>query len=103
MPLPERDRRDAAGEVLREVSWPAASTLTASSPRLPQQLVQRGVAADREADERRVERERDERRDRQAEPLPVDVDRDDGDAGRDAPHHCAKLVAADHAAMIRAV
>ena len=46
-----------------------ASSETAHAPLVAQQLVQRRLAGDREADERRLEREPDERPDRQAERL----------------------------------
>ena len=64
-PLPERDRRDAAGEMLGQVLLAGGEDADRELLRLAQQLVQRGVAADREADERRIERERDERGDGQ--------------------------------------
>jgi hypothetical protein len=60
------------------------------------ELVERRIAADRRADEGRVEGERDEGGDGQADLLSTDVDGHDGDAGRKAPHDRAKFVAGDH-------
>ena len=42
--------------------------------------MQRGLPLDREADEWGVERERDERAERQPQPLAVEIDGDDGDS-----------------------
>jgi hypothetical protein len=58
--------------------------------------VQRRPAPDREADERRLERERNQRADRQAQALTFEVDADDRDSRRESAHQLAKLVAADH-------
>ena len=86
-PVPHRDRRHAAREVLREPHLVAGEQRDREAARLAQQLVQRRLARDRDPDERRLERERDERADRQAEPLALDVDRDDGDPDGEAAHH----------------
>ena len=69
-PVPDRDRRHAAGEVLRQRELLGAEQRDGEAAGLAQQLVQRGLLRDRDADERRLERQGDERRDRQAEPLP---------------------------------
>ena len=55
-----------------------------------------GLPADRDADERRLERQGDERADREAEPLALDVDGDDRDPGRKAAHQAPELLAAAH-------
>jgi hypothetical protein len=96
-PLPQRDRRDSAGEVLRECFLADREHAHRELARLPKQLVQRCVPPHRDPYERWVERERDERRDRQADALPVELDGDDGHAGREPSHDRAKLLAADHA------
>ena len=54
------DRQAAMHELLRRAGGFALSPLADGQEWLAQQLVQGGVAADREADERRLERERDE-------------------------------------------
>ena len=59
----------------------------------PQQLVQRRLLLDGEADERRVERERDEGAERQSQALAVQVDGDDGDARGEPPHDPPEVVA----------
>jgi len=62
--------------------------------------VQGRVLADRESDERRLQRQRDERRDRQTETLAAHLDGEDRHAGREASHDRAQLVAPDHAPII---
>jgi hypothetical protein len=62
--------------------------------------VQRRVPPDRDSDEGRIERERNERGDGQADALAGEVDRDDGDSGREAAHDRTEFVAADHRAII---
>jgi len=99
--LPQRDRRHASREMLREVLLSGGQDAHRELAGLAQQLVQRGVAPDREADLRRVARKRHERGDRQPGRLPADVHGDDRHSGRDAAHDRAKLFAAHHAAMIR--
>ena len=64
--------------------------------------MQGGVAPDGHADQRRLERERDERGDRQAGALTADLDGDDRDAVREAAHDRAQLVAPDHRPIIGA-
>ena len=61
-----------------------------------QQLVERGLAPDGEADERRLERERNQGADRQPQALALEVDADDPDPRGESPHQLAKLFAADH-------
>jgi hypothetical protein len=58
--------------------------------------VQSRPAPDGEADERWLERERNQSPDRQAETLTVEVDADDRDSRRESPHQLAKLFAAYH-------
>src|SRR5207237_6329075 len=57
---PERDRRHAPREPRRELFLPLAEQAHAERARPSQQLVERRLPADREPDERRVERQRDE-------------------------------------------
>ena len=85
--FPHPDRRHAAGEVLRELLLLGGEQRERALAGFPQQLVDRRLPCDRDADERRLERERDERRDGQPYALPVRVDRDHGNAGRHAPEH----------------
>ena len=66
-------------------SWSPAEDRHAPRPRLGQQLVQRRRARDRDADERRLERQRDERRDRQPGAPAVHLGDDDRHPGRPAP------------------
>src|SRR5581483_574937 len=80
--VPERDRRHTAREVLREVVLIARENRGAPLVRVAQHLVQRRLARDRDADERRLERERDERRDGQAGTAAVELRDDDRDPGR---------------------
>ena len=58
--------------------------------------MQRRLSPHGEADEGRLERKRNQRPDRQAEPFTVQVDADDGDSRREPPHQFAKLVGANH-------
>ena len=85
--FPHPDRRHAAGEVLRERLLTGGEQRERALAGLPQQLVERRLACDCHADERRLEGERDERCDGQPYPLPARVDRDHRDAGRHAPEH----------------
>ena len=55
--MPERDRRHAAREVLRKLDLIGSEQRDAEAARSPQQLVQRRLAADRDPDERRLERD----------------------------------------------
>jgi hypothetical protein len=68
-PLPHRDRRHPPGEVLRQRDLVGAEQRDGEAARVAQQLVRGGRVGDRDADERRLERERDERGDREPEPL----------------------------------
>ena len=95
--LPERYRRHSAGEVPRELQLAGAEHRDAEATRSAEQLVQRRLASNRDPDERRLERDRNERRNRKSQPLAVAVDSDDADPDRVATHHLAKLVAARHA------
>ena len=100
--LPEGDGRDAAREVLGDVLLAGSEDADRELLRLAEQLVQRGVAPDREPEERRLELERDERGYRQPGALPAEIDGHDRNSGRNAPHDRSQLVAAHHAAIIRA-
>jgi hypothetical protein len=95
-PLPERDRRDTAGEVLGQLLLTLGEDADAELARPAQQFVQGGLLPDRDPDERRLQRERDERRDREAEPLAFEIHRDHRDGRGDEPHDVPQLVAADH-------
>ena len=77
-----RPARSAA----RASPGPSASRLSAKPPASPEQLVHRRLPVDGDADERRLERERDERADGQAESLALRVDRQHGNAVREPPH-----------------
>ena len=57
---------------------------------------------DRDADERRVERERDEGAHRLAEQGAVHVHRDDGDTAREAAHDLPEIVPVRHGPIIGA-
>ena len=69
--------------------------------RIAQDLVQRRRQRKGDADERRVERERDERRDGHSHAVAVEVDAEDRDAVRPQPHQVAQLLPCGHAAIIR--
>ena len=99
-PLPEHERRNTPGEVARELDLAGSEQGDGEAAGRTQELVQRRLACDRDPDERRLERERDERGDGQAELLALEVDRDDDDANRLAPQHAPQLVAARHPAII---
>ena len=79
-------------------SWSAREQRDGEPAGRAQQLVQRRLVRDRDADERRLERQRDERGDRDPEPLALEVDRDDRHADRVPPHHRSQLVAGRHRA-----
>ena len=100
--VPERDRRHAAREVLREVLLLAREHRRRPLACIAQQLVERCLQCDRDADEPRLEREREERRDRQPGAAPVDLGDDDRHPGGPPPeertllgspflHGCASL------------
>ena len=63
--LPEADRRNAAGEVLCDPFLPGGEQADAEVFGAAQQLVERRLLLDGEADERRIQGERDERSERQ--------------------------------------
>jgi len=58
-----------------------------------QELVHGRLPADRDSEERRLERERDQRADGQAQAFPRGVDRENRDSRGEAAQQCAKLVA----------
>jgi hypothetical protein len=78
-PGPVRDRRDAAREVLCEVLLLGGEDADRERARLSKQLVQGGMPAESDAEEQRLERERDERVDGQACGLARKLDGDDPD------------------------
>jgi hypothetical protein len=67
---------------------------------ISEELVQRGVAAHGNANERRLERKRNQRGDGQPDALSTELDSDDRHARRDTCHDRAQLVASNHAAII---
>jgi hypothetical protein len=67
--------------VLGEALLPRAQKVDREGVRAAQELVHSCLPAHGHSDERRLERERDERRDGKAEPLPRDIDGHDGDRG----------------------
>ena len=91
--VPERDRWHTAGEVLRDRVLARGEQCHPERPGATEELVQRRLLLDREADERRVEGERDEGPDRQADPLALQVHGHDRDASGEPAHDPAKLVA----------
>jgi hypothetical protein len=95
-PVPERNRRHSAGEVLRERDLIGSEDRDSEATRSAQQLVQRRLPSDRDRDERWLERNGHERGNGQPEPLAFAVDGDDADPDRVAAHHLAELVAARH-------
>ncbi len=95
-PVPERDRRHAACEVLRQLDLVRSEQRDGEPTRAAQQLVQCRLVCDRDRDERRLERDRDERRDRQAQSLALEIDGDDRDPGGVPLHHRSQLLAAGH-------
>jgi len=66
--------------------------------RVAEQLVELGLATQREADERRLQRQGGERADGQPGAVGLELDRDDGDSRGEGAHDLTQLVAADHAA-----
>ena len=90
-PVPEDERRHAAGEVLGERFLVARQDRRRPRAGVAQELVQRRLVGDRDADERRVERERDERRHGQPVAAAVELRDDDGDARRPAAEERALL------------
>jgi len=84
--VPERDRRHAAPEVLREPVLPVGEQAEREPARPAQELVHRRLPVDRHADQRRLDRQRHQRADRQAQLLALRVDRQHGDAVWESPH-----------------
>src|SRR5438874_213271 len=81
-----------------DVSLVAAKDRDAEGAGEPQELVERELAPDRDADERRIERQRDERADRRRHALSLDVRADDADARWEEAHERPQIVAASHRA-----
>ena len=94
--LPVDDRRVTGGEAARELLLLGAQQADGEAPGAAQELVAGRVLADRDADERRLERERDERGDGDAHPVALDVDAEDRDAVRPEPHQAAKILSRRH-------
>ena len=90
--LPERDRRHAAREVLRERSLVAGKEADREPAGVTQRRVRLRHVADRHADERGLERQRDERSDGQRVLEVVRVDGDHGDGSAGAPHRIPELL-----------
>ncbi len=92
--VPERDWwYPAAGEVLGEGSLGTGQETHGPATRVADGLVRGGVLPDRDADEGGLERQGDERPDRQPEPLALDLGRDDRDRRGKAPHHFSEPLA----------
>ena len=72
--LPVHDRRQARGELARDRLLPRPEHADGEAAGLPQELVAGRLLADRDPDERRLERQRDERGDGDAHPVAVVVD-----------------------------
>ena len=94
--LPVDDRRVAGGEAARELLLLGAEEADREPAGAAQELVAGSVLADRDADQRRLERERDERGDGDAHPVALDVDAEDRDAVRPEPHQAAEIVSRRH-------
>jgi hypothetical protein len=75
--------------VLREPVLPVGEQAERESARTPQELVHRRLPVDRHADQRRLDRQRDQRAHRQAQLLAVRVDGQHSDAVREPPHQIA--------------
>src|SRR5439155_18522713 len=95
--VPHRERRHAVGEVAGEPFLPAGEDAHLERAGAADEGVRRLLVPDRDPDERRLERERDERADGQAEPVALVVDRDDADRSRKPAHRRSQLVAREHA------
>ena len=87
--------------MLRDSFLPRCEQADAEVSGAPQQLVERRLLLDGEADERRVERERDERAERQSQALAVEVDGDDCDARGKPPHDPPQVVTGCHELDVR--
>jgi hypothetical protein len=98
-PRPVRDRRDAAREVLREVLLLGGEDADRERVRLSKQLVQGGMLAESDAEERRLERESDERVDGQARGVVRKLDGDDADRRGDFSQQGAQ-VGVSHGAIL---
>src|SRR4051794_2259608 len=96
--VPQHERRHAPSEVRGNVGLVAAQDRDAKGLGRAQELVQRHVAPDGDADERRLERQRDKRPDRRRHAPALDVRADDADARREAAHQPPQVVAARHRA-----
>src|SRR5262249_50455250 len=83
--------RHATREVLREPVLALRQQAEREAAGTPQQLVHRRLPVDRDADQRGLERKGHERRDGEAEPLAVGVDRQHGDAVGEPAHELAQL------------
>ena len=90
--VPVSERRDAAGEMLGHGLLIAGKEAERETARVSQQLVHGRLPAHRDADEGRLERERERRPDGQPEPLAPVVHGQHGDAGRKAAQKRAKFV-----------
>jgi hypothetical protein len=88
--VPVRERRDATGEVLRDRVLIAGEKAHREAARLAQELVHCRLAVDRDADQRR--RQRDECADGQSEALAVRVDRQNRDPGGKTAQECPELL-----------
>jgi hypothetical protein len=95
--VPVDDRRAARREALRQLALVAAEEADRPRARTAEELVARRLLADRDADERRVERELDERRHGDAHAVALVVDGEHGHAVRPVPHESAQLFGSDHA------
>jgi hypothetical protein len=67
--------------------------------RLPQELVKRRLATDCDAQQRGLQRQREQRNHRQPESLTIDVDGDHRDGGGDVAQECTQVVGG-HAPII---
>ena len=91
-PVPHRDRRHPTCEMLGQRFLALGEQRDAARARLAQELVQRRVPRDREAYERRLQRETDERAHGQPERLTADLDRHDSDPRREPTEDPAQIV-----------
>ena len=95
--VPVHERRPARGKPAARALLLAAEDAEPRTRRRSEQLVERRLLPDRDPDQRRVERERDERRDRDAHAVALVVDGEHGDVVRHEPHQAAKVFAVRHA------
>src|SRR5207248_1895209 len=94
--VPVHDRRPPCREPERDLLLLATEHAHREGAGSPEQLVERGLLADRDADEGRFERERHERGDRDAHAVAVVVYREHGHVVRHEPHQRAQVFAARH-------